>query len=207
MGSLPKMPKFKLPKMPKISLPKMPKISLPKIPKNPFGGLAAKAKAAAAAIAKKAGAAARKVGAAAKKIGAAAKKAIKGPKAPTPVGGPGSLPPGAKPASKPITPMPLNPAQAANDIKGKAFCAANCMINHAKVAKKCLVGTKLVKCKRCMGKPTNKDPNMGKVCATVCNANLPASPCEFYGYSNNVKKVFDAALLKKYGLAILRKRK
>jgi len=102
-------------------------------------------------------------------------------------------------------PNPPNPEQAAAEIKGKAFCAANCMINHAGKKKRCLVGKSLTPCKRCTGKPTNKDPAMKSVCEMVCNANLPASPCDFYGYLNNKKKIFNAGVLKKFGLSILRR--
>ena len=225
---LPKLPK--MPKIPKIKLPKIPKISLPSL-----GGLAAKAKAAAAkaaaavakkladakkkaaaaakgagakiaAASKKAAAALKKAGAAAKaaakkvggKVAAAAAAAVAGAKKASGVAG-------AKPAVKPIVPAALDPAQLANDAKGKAFCSLNCTIDNKRTHKRCLVGTKLVKCKRCTGKPTNKDKKMSGVCAMVCNANMPASPCDFYGYSNNKKKIFNAGLLKKYGLSILRR--
>ena len=106
---------------------------------------------------------------------------------------------------KPITPAKQDPAQKANDAIGKAFCATNCMINKKALSKRCLVGKKLVRCKRCTGKPTNKDTKMGKVCEMICNANLPASPCDFYGYINNKKKKFDLGLLKKYKIQLLRR--
>merc|ERR1712166_1417565 len=107
--------------------------------------------------------------------------------------------------AKPIIPAPLDPKQAAAAAKGTKFCAANCVIDHSKVQKKCLVGSKLTPCKRCTGKPTNKDAGMKGVCEIVCNANLPASPCDFYGYLNNQKKKTNLTLLAKYGLSILRK--
>ena len=102
-------------------------------------------------------------------------------------------------------PNPPNPEQAAAEIKGKAFCSANCVINHAGKKKRCLVGKSLTPCKRCTSKPTNMDPAMKSVCEMVCNANLPASPCDFYGYLNNKKKIFNAGVLKKFGLSILRR--
>merc|ERR1712222_111182 len=111
----------------------------------------------------------------------------------------------AAPGKKPIEPSKLNPAQQAAVVKGKAFCSANCMIDNSKIQKRCLVGTKLLPCKRCTAKPTNKDAGMKAVCETVCNANLPAAPCDFYGYLNNQKKKANTALLAKYGLSILRK--
>jgi hypothetical protein len=111
----------------------------------------------------------------------------------------------AKP--KPITPAPLTAAQIANDAKGNAFCKINCVVNKKNKPKRCLVSKgKLVKCKRCTGKPSNKDKKMAPVCAMVCNANLSAnSPCDFYGYNNNKKKKFDVKLLKKYGMVIMRR--
>lgn len=106
---------------------------------------------------------------------------------------------------KPIEPKKLDPAQQAAVDKGKIFCSTNCVIDNSKIQKKCLVGTKLVGCKRCTAKPGNKDAGMKTVCETVCNANVPASPCDFYGYLNNQKKKANTALLAKYGLSILRK--
>ena len=124
-------------------------------------------------------------------------------------GGKGSLPPmptpTLKPAGKPIIPAPMNLAQVDAYAKGKAFCLGNCVINHAKKNKRCLVGSKLVPCKRCTGKPGSSDQNMKKVCESICNANLPNSPCDFYGYLNNKKKVYNAAILGKYGLSILKR--
>merc|ERR1711934_694480 len=101
---------------------------------------------------------------------------------------------------------PLSPAAQAANAKGKAFCAANCMINPIAPEKKCLDNGKLVPCKRCTGKPTNADPTMKTVCETVCNGNLPMSPCDFYGYVNNKKKTINIALLAKFGLQILRRK-
>ena len=118
---------------------------------------------------------------------------------------PAPITPPTTPGKKPISPKPLDPAQAAAAAKGGAFCKANCVIDMAKIQKRCLVGTKLIPCKRCTGKPTNTDVGMKSVCETVCNANLPSSPCDFYGYLNNQKKAANTALLAKYGLSILRK--
>merc|ERR1712032_1196211 len=101
---------------------------------------------------------------------------------------------------------PLSPAAQAANAKGKAFCAANCMINPIAPEKKCLDNGKLVPCKRCTGKPTNADPTMKTVCETVCNGNLPMSPCDFCGYVNNKKKTINIALLAKFGLQILRRK-
>merc|ERR1712222_69452 len=81
---------------------------------------------------------------------------------------------------------PLSPAAKAAVAKGKAFCLDN---------------GKLVPCRRCTAK-SGKDANHKKVCELVCNANMPASPCDFYGYVNNKKKTHDVLLLNKYGLRI-----
>jgi len=232
LPKMPKIPKISLPKIPKIKLPSLgglaakakaaaakaaaavakklaaAKAKAAAAAKGAKGKIAAASKKAAAAL-KKAGAAAKaaakkaggKVAAAAKAAGGKAAAAVAGAKKASGVAGAKA---GAK-ALKPIVPAALDPAQLANDAKGKAFCSLNCTIDNKKTHKRCLVGTKLVKCKRCTGKPTNKDKKMSAVCAMVCNANMPASPCDFYGYSNNKKKIFNAGLLKKYGLSILRR--
>ena len=112
----------------------------------------------------------------------------------------------AKPKAA-ITPHAMTAAQKANDAKGNAFCKLNCMVNLKNKAKRCLIGKgKLVKCKRCTGKPTNKDKKMAVICEMVCNANLIGkAPCEFYGYSRNKKKTYDAKALAKYGMKLMRR--
>merc|ERR1712032_70603 len=100
---------------------------------------------------------------------------------------------------------PLSPAAKAAVAKGKAFCQDNCQINYRAIQKRCLDNGKLVPCRRCTAK-SGKDANHKKVCELVCNANMPASPCDFYGYVNNKKKTHDVLLLNKYGLRIVRRK-
>jgi len=111
-----------------------------------------------------------------------------------------------KHGNKKIVSQPLTPQQTEADAKGKAFCSANCVINPMVKSKRCLVNNQLTPCKRCTAKPGSPDPQMKEVCELVCNANLPAAPCDFFGYLNNKKKAFNPALLSKFGLSILRKR-
>ena len=100
---------------------------------------------------------------------------------------------------------PLSPAAQAANAKGKAFCSANCMINPMAAEKKCLDAGKLIPCKRCTGRP-GMDASKKSVCELVCNGNLPASPCDFYGYVNNKKKGVNLTLLSKFGLTIVRRK-
>jgi hypothetical protein len=110
-------------------------------------------------------------------------------------------------AKKQKVPMsaPLTPAAIAANAKGQVFCSTNCAINHRVKHKRCLDKGQLIPCKRCTNKPELVDPSIKTVCQLVCNGNLPNSPCDFYGYMNNKKKNYNAAVLKKFGLTILRR--
>jgi hypothetical protein len=133
------------------------------------------------------------------------------PKIPTPLprpvpipAGPISTPPGP-PATGDVTSAPLTPAQIANNAKGKLFCNTNCDLNPAVRVKSCVEPSGLVPCKRCTNKPQKTDPAIKQVCELVCNAHIPNSPCDFYGYLNNKKKAYNIALLARFGLKILRR--
>ena len=189
--------------------------------------LAAKGKAAAAAAMRKgkaiAAAAARKAKAALNKVKKMISKKKSAPKKPT--GGKGKKPAPRRPKSVPAprpapigpsssvgkddipTVAPLTPAAVIAVAKGSAFCKKNCVVNFARRTRSCLVGNKSHDCKRCVMNPKLKmNPFANNICENVCDSVGMKNPCEFFGYHNGGKKKISGAALKKFGLALIRRR-
>lgn len=137
--------------------------------------------------------------------------------------------PAKKPAKKPVpkvSPLPAGPAGPApgphkDDIptvaaltpaanlavaKGSKFCAKHCVVNMARRTRQCLLGNKAYDCKRCVINPTKNNAMINSICETVCDSVGFKKPCEFFGYYNGAKKNVNGAALKKYGLALIRRR-
>ena len=184
--SLPKMPSLSLPKMPSLSLPKMPSLSLPKMPiinlptfpnLNPFP----------------------------RNTNPTTPNLNPLPNA-DPLQNPKPLKKNKTKGGRKSYNVELNAEQKKAVEVGGTFCSNNCAYNLLSEKKKCIDNGRLRKCRRCTSKnPPNPDPRIQEICSLVCNSFSVTSPCDFYGYLNNVKKKHDVELLKAFGLSILKK--
>ena len=101
----------------------------------------------------------------------------------------------------------LTPAANIAVAKGSAFCAKNCVVNFARRTRSCLVGNKSYDCKRCVMNPKLKmNPFANNICENICDSVGMKRPCDFFGYHNGGKKKISGAALKKFGLALIRRR-
>ena len=115
--------------------------------------------------------------------------------------------PGANPYNEDLpTVMALTPAANLAVGKGNKFCSQNCVVNMARRTRLCLLGNKTYNCKRCVINPTKNDAMANNICSTVCDSVGFNRPCEFFGYYNGSKKNVSGAALKKFGLALIRRR-
>lgn len=99
---------------------------------------------------------------------------------------------------------PLPPPFIDSKKKGKLFCLQNCIIDPLAKEKNCF-DKKMKKCKRCTINPTIDDKEKKDVCEAVCNSKTDENLCDFYGYLNNRKKDFPAAILSRYGIEITKR--
>lgn len=104
-------------------------------------------------------------------------------------------------------PLPIKPKDL--KIAGRNFCEQNCEYNPAGSKKKCQKNSQEFICRRCSVNKMNSNDNDKKmICEKYCDsAEGKESKCDFYGYMNNQRKNVALALLKKYGLELLKKMK
>jgi len=101
----------------------------------------------------------------------------------------------------------LTPAANIATAKGSAFCAKNCVANYARRTRQCLLNNKYYNCKRCIMNPAMKmDPFANNICETVCDSVGVKKTCDFFGYYNGNKKNISGAALRKFKLALIRRR-
>merc|ERR1712032_1301277 len=90
----------------------------------------------------------------------------------------------------------LTPAANIATAKGSQFCA-----------KQCILGNKYYDCKRCVMNPRMKFDNFANnICETICDSVSMTKPCDFFGYYNGSKKNISGMALRKFGLALIRRR-
>jgi len=101
----------------------------------------------------------------------------------------------------------LTPAANIATAKGSQFCAKHCVVNYARRTRQCILGNKYYDCKRCVMNPRMKFDNFANnICETICDSVSMTKPCDFFGYYNGSKKNISGMALRKFGLALIRRR-